>query len=173
MYSSDNRWYRLPCQLILLATTAVLALAIGCDMGEVDPDIDKGSASDATQPSGVNTGQPSTSPDSDKSHGDESAADSNEEKDNATREVARVKVMADGTILLNEEPATLEQLKEAFAKLAENQGQVWYYREVPEGDESASLPPAAHEIMTEIIKARLPIRLSTKPDFSDSVGPGE
>jgi hypothetical protein len=42
---------------------------------------------------------------------------------------------------------------------------VWYYREAA-GHEP---PPIAMQVIQEIVSARLPIRLSSKPDYSDSV----
>ena len=46
----------------------------------------------------------------------------------------RVKVLADGTILLEDETVTVEQLKESLTSLKQVNGVVWYYRENVEGD---------------------------------------
>ena len=82
--------------------------------------------------------------------------------------VAKVKVLADGTILLDEKQVTIDELKAAFAKLKDKEnGSVFYYRENADGE-----PPAqAMAVIQAVVEAGLPIKLSTKPDFSDSVGP--
>jgi hypothetical protein len=50
--------------------------------------------------------------------------------------------------------------------LGEKHGAVWYYREAGQQE-----PPAiATEVMKAIVEARLPIRLSSRPDYSDSIG---
>ena len=51
------------------------------------------------------------------------------------------------------------------ARTREGQGEVWYYREVPEADPH----PNAMKVLEAIVDQNLPIRLSTKPDYSDSV----
>jgi hypothetical protein len=81
--------------------------------------------------------------------------------------VAKVKVLADGTILLDDRRVTVDELKKAFAELQDRNGAVWYYREEAEGEP----PPEAMAVIQAAVEARLPVRLSTKPDFSDSIGP--
>ncbi|MCA9038171.1 MAG: hypothetical protein KDA91_23765 [Planctomycetaceae bacterium] len=82
--------------------------------------------------------------------------------------VAKVKVLADGTILLNDKQVVIDELKTAFAELKEKNGVVWYYREKGAGEP----PPQAMSVMEAVVDAKLPIKLSSNPDFSDSVGPG-
>ncbi len=79
----------------------------------------------------------------------------------------RVKVLTDGSVFANDQPVTLDQLAEQFDTLSKAGGTVWYYRETP-GNEPH---PNAMEIMRLIVENQLPVTLSTKSDFSDSVGP--
>jgi len=50
--------------------------------------------------------------------------------------------------------------------LAEQKGVVYYYREVAQGEP----PPQATEVIKAIIGARLPVRLSSRPDYSNAIG---
>ena len=79
--------------------------------------------------------------------------------------IAKVSVLTTGKILLNGVPTTLQALDAAFAKLGQSRGVVWYYRQAAE----AEPPSQAMEIIELVVKYRLPIRMSTKPDFSDAV----
>jgi len=82
--------------------------------------------------------------------------------------ISKIKVNRDGVIVLNDETVTVEQLKSALSKLSQSDGAaVWYYRENPGGEPH----PNAMLVLREITDAKLPVKLSTKPDFSDSVGP--
>ena len=82
--------------------------------------------------------------------------------------VIKVAVFADGRVTADGQPVTTDSLRESFKKLAERKGMVWYYREAGKGEP----PPQAMEVMKAVSDARIPIRLSSKPDYSDSVGPG-
>ena len=82
--------------------------------------------------------------------------------------IAKVKVKRDGVIVLNDETVTLEQVKSSLSKLSQSgAAAVWYYRENPDGEPH----PNAMFVLQAIVDAKLPVKLSTKPDFSDSVGP--
>lgn len=81
--------------------------------------------------------------------------------------IIKVAVFADGRITADGQPATIDSLRVSFKKLAEQKGAVWYYREEGQGEP----PPQAMEVMKAVIEARLPIRLSSRPDYSDSIGP--
>lgn len=69
--------------------------------------------------------------------------------------VARVKVTQAGAIQLNGSPASLEQLREEFARLKAADGTVWFYRENPQGE--------PHEQVFKVVQAamdeELPIRV--------------
>jgi hypothetical protein len=80
---------------------------------------------------------------------------------------AKIKIGQDGVVSLDDKTVSLDELKTALSKLKQSPGSsVWYYRENPAGEPH----PNAKEVLKLIIDARLPIRLSTKPDFSDFVG---
>src|SRR5687767_9477660 len=81
--------------------------------------------------------------------------------------VAKVSVLSSGKVLLNGNPTTLAALDAALGVLAASKGVVWYYREAAEAVE----PPAVSmQVIELVIRHRLPISMSTKPDFSDAVG---
>jgi len=74
-------------------------------------------------------------------------------------------VLADGSVLLDDRPITLARLDRRLGDLAKSNGVVWYYRESPH-----SQPPAvAIDVINLIIKYRLPLTMSTRPDFGDSI----
>ena len=78
-----------------------------------------------------------------------------------------IKVMADGTLFADDQQVTLKQLHPLFETIKENDGLVWYYRELSQDD-----PPAiATDVLDLIVAYELDITLSTKPDFSDAVSP--
>ncbi len=79
--------------------------------------------------------------------------------------VLKVSVLASGAVLLDGRPVSLEELQAEFDNLKPERPVVWYYREAAEGE-----PPAeAMQVMKMITENRLPISLSSKPDFSDYV----
>jgi hypothetical protein len=80
--------------------------------------------------------------------------------------VIKIAVMADGSITANGSPITIESWRESLKTLAEQKGVVWYYREAPQGP----APPQAMQVTRSVAENRLPIRLSTLPDYSNSVG---
>lgn len=79
----------------------------------------------------------------------------------------KIRVFADGGIIASDKPIHLDQLAEQMLALKKSGGTVWYYRESADGEphENAML------VMQLIVENKLPILLSTKPDFSDAVGP--
>jgi len=89
------------------------------------------------------------------------------QSDPATRPVVQVRVYKDGRLTLDDKVATISDVRHAFDRLRSAHGSVAYYREA--GQEEP--PPVAMEVMRAIVDAQLPVQLSTKPDFSDVVGP--
>jgi hypothetical protein len=82
---------------------------------------------------------------------------------------AKIKVSREGVISLNDQPVTVEELKTLLLKIAQSPGSaVSYYRENSAGKQ---YHPNAVLTLNAIVGARLPVRLSSKPDFSDWVGP--
>jgi len=69
--------------------------------------------------------------------------------------ILKVFVTADGTILADGQPTTLEELKKKFAELKAKDGAVWYSRANPGGNP----PPHAMEVIVAITEARLPVKL--------------
>ena len=80
--------------------------------------------------------------------------------------ILKIAVMTDGSITVDGSPATMESLRASLKQLAEHKGVVWYYREA---GQSAG-PPQAAEVVQAVILNRLPIRVSSRPDYSDASG---
>jgi hypothetical protein len=76
-----------------------------------------------------------------------------------------VSVSADGDIIVDGLPVTLELLSARFAELKQAGGLVLYHRENPAGEPH----PNGMKVIELVIANQLPIRLSTSPDFSDAV----
>ena len=79
--------------------------------------------------------------------------------------VLKVAVFADGRLTVDGTASTVQALRESLRGLSEKHGVVWYYREAGQQEP----PPIATEVMQAVIDARLPIRLSSRPDYSDSI----
>ena len=87
------------------------------------------------------------------------------EKNSLETPVTRISVLASGKILLDGKEATIAEVRRALERVKAKRRTVWYYRESGKGE-----PPAhAIEIFKLIVENKLPISLSTKPDFSDNV----
>lgn len=81
--------------------------------------------------------------------------------------VLKIAVYSDGRLTVDGAAASIPELREELTRLKNRHGVVWYYREVGQ-----SQPPTiAMDVMKAVVEARLPIRLSSHPDYSDSVGP--
>ena len=81
--------------------------------------------------------------------------------------VLKVSVMADGRIAVNRAPATIQSLRESLQKLSQQKGVVCYYREAANSEGS----PKVKQAVQAIVDARLPVRFSSRPDYSDVIGP--
>ena len=81
--------------------------------------------------------------------------------------VLRIAVMSGGRITVDGSPATVDTVRDALKRLAEQRGVVWYYREAGE----TKAPPESNAVIQSVIENRLPIRLSSRPDYSDFIGP--
>lgn len=79
--------------------------------------------------------------------------------------ILKIALMLDGRITVDGSPATMESLRASLKSLAEQKGVVWYYRESAE----RQAPPQSMEIMKAVMEVRLPIRLSSRPDYSDAI----
>ncbi len=81
--------------------------------------------------------------------------------------VLKIAVFADGGLTADGAISSIEKLKESLKTLAEHRGVVWYYRESAQQNP----PLIAMDVLKEVVALRLPVRLSSKPDYSDAVGP--
>jgi hypothetical protein len=81
--------------------------------------------------------------------------------------VGKIAVTAAGVVSFDGAAITLEGLKAKLLDLKKRNGTIWYYREA-----AGSAPSTqATEVLNLIARSRLPISLSTKPDYSDVVFP--
>jgi hypothetical protein len=83
----------------------------------------------------------------------------------AGAEVAKVTVLSSGSLLLDGQPTTMRAIEERLKSLKAANGEVWYHRQNPAGEP----PPQATAVVQLIIKYKLPVSMSAKPDFSDYV----
>ena len=74
-------------------------------------------------------------------------------------------MLASGALLLDGNPIELDQLAEKLQAAKENKGAVFYYMEAAAG----APPPQGMTVLQLVVKNKLPIILSSKPDFSDWV----
>jgi hypothetical protein len=79
--------------------------------------------------------------------------------------VLKIAVTSSGQIIANGSPTTLEALAPLLSDLAKNLGEVWYYRDVPKEEPH----PNALKVLSAIIDHNLSVRLSSKPDYSDTI----
>jgi hypothetical protein len=79
--------------------------------------------------------------------------------------VLRVSILRDGKLLLNGGESSVGELSGALQEADRETTAVWFYRE-----DAGSEPPAeALEVLRLITGKRLPVSLSSQPDFSDYV----
>ena len=81
--------------------------------------------------------------------------------------VLKISVMVDGRITLGGHTVTIDSLRFSLKQLAEQKGVVYYYREASQ----SKAPQEATEVIQAVIENRLPVRLSSRSDFSDAIGP--
>lgn len=81
--------------------------------------------------------------------------------------VMKIAVMADGRITIDGVSVTMNEVRSSLKELSEKKGVVWYYREAGQTDGSQH----ASDVIQAVVQNRLPIRLSGKPDYSDTIGP--
>ena len=79
--------------------------------------------------------------------------------------ILRVAVFVDGRLTVDGAPSTVTALHDSLRRLSAQHGVIWYYRESPE----AEPPPIALQVMKEMADSQLPMRLSSRPDYSDTV----
>jgi hypothetical protein len=83
----------------------------------------------------------------------------------AQESIAKVTALSSGKLLLNGQPSNLAAIESAFKLLSNTHGGVWYYREMSQTEP----PREAMAIIDLVVKYRLPVSLSSKPDFSDYI----
>lgn len=79
--------------------------------------------------------------------------------------ILKISVLSTNSVLLNGKKIGPDELMSVLSEAKNSNGVVWYYRENPAGEP----PPAASRVIQMVIDNKLPISMSTKPDFSDYV----
>lgn len=79
--------------------------------------------------------------------------------------ILKISVLTNGGVLLDGHAIGLTELTRVFDAAPQDKTIVWYYRE----NGTAQGPEVVPRVMKLIADHRLPVRLSTKPDFSNSV----
>ena len=82
-----------------------------------------------------------------------------------TEIVLKVSVLQSGKLLANGADIQLDELDARLSQVKSQNGVVWYYREGGQGEP----PPIAMEVVKLVVKQSLPISMSSKPDFSDTI----
>jgi hypothetical protein len=81
--------------------------------------------------------------------------------------VAKIVVKEDSSVLFDGRKVEVRELDALLTPIKEKKGVVWYYRANPQFEPS----PIALEVLKSIMAKRVPIKLFSKEDFSESVGP--
>lgn len=77
----------------------------------------------------------------------------------------KISVLQSGRILIDGKESSIDQVEKGLVKLKSEGGSVWYYREAGQKEP----PTEAMEIIKLVVENKLPITLSSKPDFSDYI----
>jgi len=80
--------------------------------------------------------------------------------------IVKIWITKAGVIELNGKPTKLDAVGKALDDLAKQKGKVYYGRDDPEAEGH----PIGSKVLQLAMDRRLPIRLSTRKDFSDYVG---
>jgi biopolymer transport protein ExbD len=78
---------------------------------------------------------------------------------------AKICISNAGSVELNGRQVELESIGPMLAELAQKKGAVFYGRDAPEEDPH----PNGMKVLQMVMASRLPVRMSTKRDFSDAV----
>jgi hypothetical protein len=79
--------------------------------------------------------------------------------------ILKVSVLQSGKLLADGTEVSLDGLDDRLAQVKSQNGVVWYYRELSQGQP----PLAALEVMKLVVKHSVPVSMSSKPDFSDTI----
>jgi biopolymer transport protein ExbD len=77
--------------------------------------------------------------------------------------VLKLSILSSGRVLLDGKKASVTKVRRALAQASSEKGTVWFYREKGEP------PSQAIKIVKLVVENRLPISLSSRPDFSDYI----
>jgi len=86
--------------------------------------------------------------------------------------VIYVTVAKDGAVSVDGKPTAYETLAQTLMVLRPTAKYVLYYRDDPRSEPSPALQVRIAGVLDAITALRLPIGLSSRPDFSDTVAPG-
>lgn len=102
----------------------------------------------------------------DRKHDPRSAANSDTQsvRGQCVRHI-EVQVSSAGDIRVDGTPMSIDQVDAPIAKIANESGSVWYYRQAATGEPHTNVM----RVLELVMKYRVPISMSSKPDFSDYI----
>jgi len=80
--------------------------------------------------------------------------------------VVKVALFVDGHIVADGQPATIDSLQESLRKLHDQKGMVWLYEEISGQADYRQY----NQIELVIVRCKVPLTCSIRPDFSDLIG---
>jgi len=81
----------------------------------------------------------------------------------------RIRITGDAKIYAGDDLVSLAVLDSLLGALDASKGEVWYYREAGDRQPTGKQDTVITSVLNAVIRHRLPVRLSSKPDFSDVV----
>ncbi len=89
-----------------------------------------------------------------------------EQMQNINKEIIlKISVSQSGKVFVNNSESSLQDIEKRLLEIKDRNGVVWYYRENPQEEPTG----IAMEIIELIVKYKVPISLSSEPDFSDII----
>lgn len=86
-----------------------------------------------------------------------------------TGRALRIRITGDAKVYAGDDLVSLAVLDSLLVALKAAEGEVWYYREAGDRQPTGKQDTVITSVLNAIIRHRLPVRLSSKPDFSDVV----
>ena len=86
----------------------------------------------------------------------------------ASAPILRISITRDAKVYADGRAVTLPGLDSLFAALKAIKGVVWYYQEASARGPAAKQASVITSVLDAVIRHQLPVRLSSKPDFSDA-----
>ena len=79
--------------------------------------------------------------------------------------ILKISILQSGKVLVNSNESSLQDIEKRLLEIKDKNGVVWYYRENPQEEPT----DIAMKIIELVVKYKVPISFSSKPDFSDTI----